>query len=153
MAKIAGHKLPRAKSGRIALPLSTRPTISIAPFKSGRGFSAKVIWPSGEAENVGYFRHRDEAVLWIVNDSDAWVRSHRADGARAVCAKNPVDAPRAGQLECALNSGMIAYETLPPGDAPLHRGFPVPSVERLDFDRRKVDIVQAPHIDVDLIRV
>jgi hypothetical protein len=122
--------------GGHALSLNSRPTISVTPLKSGRGFSARIIWPSGEAQNIGYFRHRGEALTWIVNESDAWVRDHRA-----------------GQLERATASGRIVYYTLPPRNAALHRGLPVPAVERLDVDRQQIDIVQAPYIDVDLIGV
>ena len=132
---------------------SLSPTISVTPLKSGRGYVSRVTWPSGESEIVGYFRHRSEALSWIVNESDAWLDSHRVETVRPVYAKNAVDAPRAGQFKRALTSGRIVYDTLPPGDAPLHRGLPVPSVERLDIDRRQIDIVQAAHIDVDLVRI
>ncbi|MDB5394980.1 MAG: hypothetical protein JWM91_2486 [Rhodospirillales bacterium] len=135
------------------MALNLRPSVSVTPLKSGRGFSAKIIWPTGESEVVGYFRHRSEALSWIVNDADAWLASHRAETAKPVYARSAIDTPRAGQFKRALSSGTIVYDTLSPGDASLHRNVPVPSVERTDLDRRQIDIVQAPYIDVDLIRI
>jgi hypothetical protein len=150
----AGVQANRAPNpGGNALSLNSRPTISVTPLKSGRGFSARIIWPNGEAQNIGYFRHRGEALTWIVNESDAWVRNHLAASANPVYEKSTVDAPRAWQLERAMASGRIVYHTLPPRHAALHRGLPVPSVERLNVDCQQIDIVQAPHIDVDLIGV
>ncbi len=133
------------------MALNASPAISVAPLKSGRGYSARIIWQSGEAENIGYFRSRDEATMWVVNDSSAWVASHRME--TALYKASVVDAPRAAELKRGLSSGRIAYDTLPPGHAPLHRNFPVPSVERMDIDSRQVDIVQTANVNVDLFWV
>jgi hypothetical protein len=135
------------------MALNVKPAISVTPLKSGRGFSAKIIWPTGESEAVGYFRYRSEALSWIVNDADAWLASYRADTAKPVYARSAIDAPRAGQFKRALSAGTIVYDTLSPGDPPLHRNLPIPSVERMDIDHRQIDIVQAPYIDIDLIRI
>ncbi len=133
------------------MALNASQTISVAPLKSGRGFSARIIWQSGEAENIGYFRNRDEATMWVVNDSSAWIAAHCME--TTLYKASVVDAPREGELKHALSSGRIAYDTLPPGHAPLHRNLPVPSVERMDIDRRQIDIVQAAHVDIDLFWV
>jgi hypothetical protein len=58
------------------MALNARPMISVAPPRSGRGFAAKVIWPTGESQNVVYFRERVEALSWLVNEADAWLENH-----------------------------------------------------------------------------
>jgi hypothetical protein len=136
------------------------PTISITPIKAGRGYSARIIWQSGEPENIVDFRDRDEATSWVVNHSAAWISSHRMNA--ALCRISLVDTPRPTELKNALSAGRLAYDTLSPGtetdtlpprNMALHRNFPVPSIERMDIDRRQIDIVQAAHIDVDLFWV
>ncbi len=127
------------------------PTISVTPLKAGHGYTAKIIWQAGEAEDVGYFRNRDEATMWVVNEAAAWIDAHSADATRYI--SSAVDAPRAADLKRGLTSGRIVYDTLPPGHMPLHRNLPVPSVERVDIDCRQVDIVQAAHVNVDLFWV
>ena len=129
------------------------PAISITASTLGRGFSARVTWPDGKTEDAGYFRNRNEAQLWLVHEADGWVASHRKEYAFPVYAADAVNAPRAREMARALSSGSLVYQSLTPGRSAFDGPLPVAAVERLDFDRRQVDLVQAPHIDVDFVRI
>lgn len=103
------------------MPHGTMPAISVIEAKPGSGFSARVTWPDGKTQDAGYFRNRSEAQRWLVNDSDAWIASHRAEYTRP---DHAADAAAA-----------LTYDSLPPGNAAFDGIFPVLAVERLDFDR------------------
>jgi hypothetical protein len=132
---------------------ATMPAICVIASNLGKGFSARVTWPDGETEDVGYFRNRNEAQLWLVKEAEAWVTAYRNEYAWQVYAAGAINAPRAKEMARSLSSGSLVYESLTPsGRSPFNGVFRIPSVERLDFDRRQIEIVQAPDVNVDLFR-
>jgi hypothetical protein len=52
------------------------PSLEPRPLDGAEGWYVHICWPDGSFEQVGAFRTKSEADQWIVEKSDAWLKTH-----------------------------------------------------------------------------
>jgi hypothetical protein len=65
---------PRAHS--TAMAKDPKPTFKPRPYKDGSGYLVEAEWPDGVIQLVDDFGSESEALEWIAEKSDDWVRKH-----------------------------------------------------------------------------
>ena len=65
---------PRAHS--TAMAKDPKPTFKPRPYKDGSGYLVEAEWPEGVIQLVDDFGSESEALEWIAEKSDDWVRKH-----------------------------------------------------------------------------